>query len=119
MGRLVEPYSATYEVSPGRRRPRRRGAVLRGVRRHGRAGARRSDSRALDALIATRGALSGAPTTARLVVDYRLPVPLPQTLRMEAVVDKMDGRKCHMSARMLDGEVLLAEATALTLAPRP
>jgi acyl-coenzyme A thioesterase PaaI-like protein len=71
-----------------------------------------------DAVIATRGALSGASTTARLVINYRLPVPLHQTLRMEAVVDRMDGRKCHMSARMLDRKVLLAEATALTVASR-
>jgi acyl-coenzyme A thioesterase PaaI-like protein len=71
-----------------------------------------------DAIVATRGALSGTQLTARLDVNYRSPVPLNRTLRMEAVFDRVEGRKHHLSARMLDGNTLLAEANALTLMPR-
>lgn len=71
-----------------------------------------------DAIVATRGALSGTQLTAKLDVDYRSPVPVNRTLRVEAVVDRVEGRKHHLSARMLDGDTLLAEARALTLLPK-
>ena len=71
-----------------------------------------------DAIVATRGGLSGSKMTAKLVVDFRRPVPINRRIRMEAVVDRIEGRKYHLSARMLDGENLLAEAYGLTLTPR-
>jgi acyl-coenzyme A thioesterase PaaI-like protein len=71
-----------------------------------------------DTMVATRGAFSGAPTTAKLVIDFRRPVPLNRTLRLEASVDRIEGRKCHVSAEMRDKDILLAEAYALMLAPR-
>ena len=46
-----------------------------------------------DAMVATRGALSGSKMTAKLVIGYRNPVPLNRPLRLEAVVDRIDGRK--------------------------
>jgi acyl-coenzyme A thioesterase PaaI-like protein len=68
-----------------------------------------------DAIIATRGALSGAAVTADLSVHYRRPVPVDRGLRMDAKVDRVDGRKCFVSARMfeLETEVLVAEAAAM------
>jgi acyl-coenzyme A thioesterase PaaI-like protein len=71
-----------------------------------------------DAIVATRGALSGTQMTAKLDIDYRRPVPLNRTLRMEAVIDRVEGRKHHLTARMLDGDTMLAEAYALTLLPK-
>ncbi len=71
-----------------------------------------------DAIVATRGAFSGTKMTAKLVIDYRRPVPVNQTLRMEANVDRIEGRKHHLWARMLDGDTVLAEAYALTLLPK-
>jgi acyl-coenzyme A thioesterase PaaI-like protein len=73
-----------------------------------------------DAVIATRGAMAGSAITANLVIDYRAPVPIGRTLRLEAGVDRIEGRKCNVTARMLDADAdaLLAEATALLLTPR-
>jgi acyl-coenzyme A thioesterase PaaI-like protein len=71
-----------------------------------------------DAIVATRGAFSGTQMTAKLDIDYRRPVPLNRTLRMEAGVDRVEGRKHHLSARMFDGDTVLAEAHALTLLPK-
>lgn len=71
-----------------------------------------------DAVLATRSALSGASMTARLVVDFRTPVPLNEPLRLEATVDRIEGRKCFSSARLYHGTTLCAEAEALMISAR-
>ena len=71
-----------------------------------------------DAIVATRGALAGRPVTASLSIDYRRPVPINRPLRMEAAVQRIEGRKCHVEARMHHEHMLLAEASALLLGPR-
>jgi acyl-coenzyme A thioesterase PaaI-like protein len=72
----------------------------------------------IDAAVATRSALSGASMTAQLVIDYRRPVPLDEVIRIEADVERIEGRKCYTSARVFHGETLCAEARALMIAPR-
>jgi hypothetical protein len=72
----------------------------------------------IDAAVATRSALSGASMTAQLVIDYRRPVPLDEVIRVEANVERIEGRKCYTSARVFHGETLCAEARALMIAPR-
>ncbi len=62
--------------------------------------------------------MAGAAMTANLVIDYRSPVPVDRTLRLEADVESIEGRKCRVRARMTEQDRLLAEASALLLAPR-
>lgn len=50
-----------------------------------------------DAIVATLGAIHGGSLTANLTIDYRRPVPLRRLLRMEAVVDRIVGVRCHVS----------------------
>jgi acyl-coenzyme A thioesterase PaaI-like protein len=69
-----------------------------------------------DAIIATRGAFAGAGITVNLIMNFRHPAPLDSSLRMEAVVEKFEGRKCYVSARLLAGGVLIADAKGLLLA---
>jgi acyl-coenzyme A thioesterase PaaI-like protein len=58
--------------------------------------------------------------TATLSVKYRKPTPLQKPLRIEARVDRIDGRKRWVSARMYapsaEGEELTAEAEGLFIA---
>jgi acyl-coenzyme A thioesterase PaaI-like protein len=58
--------------------------------------------------------------TATLSVKYRKPTPLSKPLRIEARVDRVDGRKRWVSAKMYapttDGDELTAEAEGLFIA---
>ena len=72
----------------------------------------------IDAAVATRSALSGASMTAQLVIDYRHPVPLDEVIRIEANVERIEGRKCYSAARVYHGVTLCAEARALMISPR-
>ena len=57
--------------------------------------------------------------TAYLHVDYRAITPLNTTLAIEGKVDRVDGRKTYITARMTHGETLLAECEALMLVLLP
>ncbi|PPJ18760.1 thioesterase [Nocardia nova] len=51
--------------------------------------------------------------TAYLEVDYRRITPINRPLRVEAAIDRIEGRKTFISGRLLDGEHLCAVAEAL------
>jgi acyl-coenzyme A thioesterase PaaI-like protein len=57
--------------------------------------------------------------TAFLHVDYRALTPLDREITFTAQVDRVDGRKCFASGRLMDGEVLCAEVHGLFVADRP
>ena len=46
-------------------------------------------------------------------MDFRSPAFLERDLAVEAWCERIDGRKAHLRGRMLDGDVLLAEAQAI------
>ncbi|MBW8827494.1 MAG: PaaI family thioesterase [Acidobacteria bacterium] len=71
-----------------------------------------------DAMVATRGSLSGRSITANLNIDYLAPTPLLADLRMDATVDRIEGRKAFVSARLHAGELLCAKADALMICER-
>jgi len=69
---------------------------------------------AFDEVLGFTQSLTGNPgMTASLTVRYRRPTPLHVTLRFEAVVDRVEGRKIFASGRVLAGETVTAEAEAL------
>lgn len=51
--------------------------------------------------------------TAYLTVNYRAITPLNKELTVDVTVDKIEGRKTFVSARLYDGDKLLAESDAL------
>ena len=53
--------------------------------------------------------------TAFLHVDYRKIVPVEKELRVDAGIDRIDGRKIFLTGRLLDGDAVLCEAEALFL----
>ena len=53
--------------------------------------------------------------TAFLHVDYRKIAPVEKELRVDAGIDRIDGRKIFLSGRLLDGDAVLCEAQALFL----
>ena len=57
--------------------------------------------------------------TAFLHVDYRKIVPIEKELQVDAGIDRVDGRKIFVAGRLLDGEVVLAEADALFVKLNP
>jgi acyl-coenzyme A thioesterase PaaI-like protein len=57
--------------------------------------------------------------TASLTVHYRRITPIGVPLRVEAVVERQDGRKRWLSGRLLDGDALLASAEGLFVELRP
>jgi acyl-coenzyme A thioesterase PaaI-like protein len=57
--------------------------------------------------------------TAYLTVNYRAITPIGVELRLEATVDKVDGRKRWATGRLLDGDRLLADAEGLFVELRP
>jgi acyl-coenzyme A thioesterase PaaI-like protein len=57
--------------------------------------------------------------TAFLHVDYRKIVPIETKLEVDAGVDRVEGRKMFIAGRLLDGEVVLAEANALFVKLNP
>ena len=56
--------------------------------------------------------------TAYLHVNYRAPAPVGTPLRVTARVARTEGRKRWLTARLTDGERLLADADGLFVAPR-
>ncbi|KQY09645.1 thioesterase [Mycobacterium sp. Root135] len=57
--------------------------------------------------------------TAFLHVDYRKIVPVEKELRVDAGIDRIDGRKIFLTGRLLDGDTVLCEAEALFLTLLP
>lgn len=57
--------------------------------------------------------------TAFLHVDYRNIAPVEKTLRVEAGIDRIEGRKIFVEGRLLDGDTVLAEAEALFVRLKP
>jgi acyl-coenzyme A thioesterase PaaI-like protein len=57
--------------------------------------------------------------TAYLTTNYRAITPVEVELRVEATVDRVDGRKRWASARLYDGERLVADAEGLFVKLRP
>lgn len=57
--------------------------------------------------------------TAFLHVDYRKIVPVEKELRVDAGIDRIDGRKIFLTGRLLDGDAVLCEAEALFLTLLP
>lgn len=51
--------------------------------------------------------------TARLAVSYRAPTPLGQPVRFRAMLERVDGRKIHVTATLHHGSTLCAEAEGL------
>jgi acyl-coenzyme A thioesterase PaaI-like protein len=54
--------------------------------------------------------------TAELTVRYRRPTPLLTPLRLEARLERTEGRKSFVAGRLLDGERVLAEGSGLFVA---
>ena len=59
----------------------------------------------------------GGPTH-HLAVTYRRPTPLHRDLSLEVRTDRVDGRKLFLAGELHDGDVLIAEATALFVRPK-
>ena len=57
--------------------------------------------------------------TAFLHVDYRRIALIDEELRVDAGIDRIDGRKIFVSGRVLDGDDVLCEAEALFLKLKP
>lgn len=73
-----------------------------------------------DEMLGSAQALSGAQgMTAFLHVDYRSPTPLHQPLRLEAWVDRREGRKIFCRGAIRVGETLCAEAEGLFVSTTP
>jgi acyl-coenzyme A thioesterase PaaI-like protein len=70
-----------------------------------------------DEILGMANSLSGEPgMTGTLSVKYRKPTPLRVELRLEATLDRVDGRKRWCSARLHAGDVLCGEAEGLFIA---
>jgi acyl-coenzyme A thioesterase PaaI-like protein len=69
----------------------------------------------------TSAVLTGGPyqRTAYLHIDYRNIVPIEKQLRVDAGIDRVDGRKIFVSGSLRDGDTLLTEAQALFVLLRP
>jgi acyl-coenzyme A thioesterase PaaI-like protein len=75
---------------------------------------------AFDEVLGIANIAAGNPgMTARLIVHYRKPTPLFHELRLQAWVDRVEGRRIMSRAEMYDGETLTAEAEGLFVQPRP
>ena len=57
--------------------------------------------------------------TARLLVNYRTPTPLHEPLRIEAWLERREGRKIFVAGTMTVGERVTAEAEGLFIAFNP
>ncbi|QUR67140.1 PaaI family thioesterase [Mycobacterium spongiae] len=69
----------------------------------------------------TASLLTGSPRqrTAYLTINYRQIVPIEKELQFDAGIDRVDGRKIFVSARLSDADTLLTEADALFVRLRP
>jgi acyl-coenzyme A thioesterase PaaI-like protein len=75
---------------------------------------------AFDEVLGIANIVGGSPgMTARLIVHYRKPTPLFRELRVQAWVDRIEGRRIMSRAEMYDGDALTAEAEGLFVQPRP
>ena len=75
---------------------------------------------AFDEVLGIANIAAGNPgMTARLTVHYRRPTPLFRELRLQAWVDRVEGRRIMSRAEMYDGDTLTAEAEGLFVQPRP
>ncbi|WP_460730216.1 PaaI family thioesterase [Nocardia heshunensis] len=75
-----------------------------------------------DEYLAAALSTSGYPPhrTAYLNVNFRRPAPIGAQLKVDATVDRVEGRKCWGSARLTDSDgILLAEADALFISLVP
>ena len=61
------------------------------------------------------GLVGGIARTAYLTVHYRRITPIDVPLEFACTLDRMDGRKRFISARLTDGDALVADADALFL----
>jgi acyl-coenzyme A thioesterase PaaI-like protein len=57
--------------------------------------------------------------TAYLTTNFRAVTPIETTLRVDATIDRIEGRKRFSTARLYDGDVLLADAEALFVELKP
>jgi acyl-coenzyme A thioesterase PaaI-like protein len=57
--------------------------------------------------------------TAYLHVNYRSVTPIGRRLRLEARLDRVEGRKRFVTGRLLDGDTVTADAEGLFVALRP
>jgi len=74
---------------------------------------------AMDELLGHAQPLAGiAGFTGTITVRYRAPAPTYTPLRLEAWVDRIDGRKIFVSGTCHAGETLVAEAEAICISPR-
>ncbi|MFN8052961.1 MAG: PaaI family thioesterase [Acidimicrobiales bacterium] len=72
---------------------------------------------AFDEVLGAAQSLSGDQgMTARLITNYRSPTPLHEPLRIEARLDRREGRKIFVTGRMTVGDRLTAEAEGLFIA---
>lgn len=75
---------------------------------------------AFDEVLGAAQSLSGEQgMTARLITNYRSPTPLHEPLRIEAWVDRREGRKIFVEGRMTAGDRVTAEAEGLFIAFDP
>lgn len=75
---------------------------------------------AFDEVLGAAQSLSGEQgMTARLTVNYRSPTPLCEPLRIEAWLDRREGRKIFVTGQMFAGDRLTAEAEGLFIAFDP
>jgi acyl-coenzyme A thioesterase PaaI-like protein len=65
--------------------------------------------------------LSDSPyqRTAYLHVNYRQIAPVDRAFHVDAVIDRIEGRKIFVSGRLLDGDAVLCEAEALFVRLKP
>jgi len=75
---------------------------------------------AFDEVLGFAQGFSGQPgMTGTLTITYRAPTPLLTDLRLEAIFDRMEGRKIYTSGRLYAGETLCAEGTGLFISLKP
>lgn len=75
---------------------------------------------AFDEVLGAAQSLSGDQgMTARLITNYRTPTPLHEPLRIEAWLDRREGRKIFVIGTMQVGDRLTAEAEGLFIAFDP
>ncbi|MCW2602199.1 MAG: thioesterase superfamily protein [Pseudonocardiales bacterium] len=90
---------------------------------HGRGGVAHGGATALlfDEVLGRMSNYPGEPAsrTAYLTVNYRAVAPIEKDLRVEAGIDRVEGRKKFSSGRLYDGDTLVADAEALFVILKP
>ncbi len=69
----------------------------------------------------TSAVLTGGPRqrTAYLHINYRHVVPIEKKFRIDAEIDRVEGRKIFVSGRLTDGDTVLTDAEALFVMLKP